>query len=174
MQGKESPKILVLGIGNLLLSDEGIGVHAVRAIQSMVLPPNVKTLDGETAGFHLLPHIQGAERVVVIDCLDASAAPGTLFRVTPGDLAAGTGTKPISFHQVGLPGVLQLAAQLGKHPDEVVIIGVQPASVGPGLDLTPDVARRLPDIVQMVLAELHTTKDVQPGQDPQVLPEHTR
>jgi len=150
-------KTVIIGIGNLLLKDEGVGVHAVRALQGEELPPEAEVIDGGTATMELLPILQEADRVVVIDAVEGGGAPGTLYRVTPKELM-GEGERPLSLHQVGLLEVLQMARQLGSQA-EVVIIGVEPKEISWGMELTPEVQQKLPRVVEAVLRELGIVRE---------------
>jgi hydrogenase maturation protease len=145
-------KILILGIGNLILRDEGVGVHAVRELEGRKLPSHVEVIDGGTSLMELLPIIQEAERIIVIDALRGGGEPGTIYRITPDDLMAET-ERPLSLHQVGLLEVLGMARQLGGDP-QVVIIGVEPHEISWGMELTPEVEAKLPKVVEAVLEEL--------------------
>jgi hydrogenase maturation protease len=145
-------RIVVLGIGNVILQDEGVGVHAVRELEGRDFPPHVQVIDGGTALMDLLPVIQEAARIIVIDALKGGGEPGTIYRVTPDDLTADT-ERPLSLHQVGLLEVLGMARQLGGDP-QVVIIGVEPQEISWGMELTPEVEAKLPRVVETVLEEL--------------------
>jgi hydrogenase maturation protease len=145
-------KILILGIGNLILRDEGVGVHAVRELEKRDLPAHVEVIDGGTSLMELLPVIQEAQRIIVIDALRGGGAPGTVYRVTPDDLMAET-DRPLSLHQVDLLEVLGMARQLGGEP-HAVIIGVEPREIAWGMELTSEVEAKLPQVVEAVLEEL--------------------
>lgn len=145
-------KILIIGIGNLILQDEGVGVHAVRALEGQSLPPQVEVIDGGTAIIELLPVIKDAERIIVIDALKGGEEPGTIYRIRPDDLLLAR-EQNLSLHQVGLLEVLGMARQLGADP-EVVIIGVEPQEISWGMELTQVVAAQLPKVLEAVLAEL--------------------
>jgi hydrogenase maturation protease len=145
-------KILILGIGNLILRDEGVGVHAVRELEGRKLPSHVEVIDGGTSLMELLPIIQEAERIIVIDALRGGGEPGTLYRVFPDDLMAET-ERPLSLHQVGLLEVLGMARQLGGDP-QVVIIGVEPKEISWGMELTPEVGAKLPRVIDAVFEEM--------------------
>ena len=145
-------KVIIIGIGNLILQDEGVGVHAVRALEEMDLPSGVEVIDGGTATMELLPVFQEAERIIVIDALRGGAQPGTIYRLCPDDLMGET-ERPLSLHQVGLLEVLGMARQLGGEP-EVVIIGVEPKEISWGMELTPEVEARLPRVIDAVFEEL--------------------
>ncbi len=146
------PRKAVIGIGNLLLKDEGVGVHVVRVLEGRELPPGVEVIDAGTATMELLPLLQEAERVVVIDAIKAGGEPGTVYRVSPEDLMA-TEDRPLSLHQVGLLEVLEMARQLGSRA-EVVIIGVEPKEISWGMELTPEIAAKVPKVADLALQEL--------------------
>ena len=144
---------LVLGLGNVLLRDEGVGVRVVQALERVILPPDVEVFDGATAGVDLLDVLADRRKVVVIDAIAGDSPPGTVLRLTPADLAP-RHEPGVSLHDFGLLETLALAEQLNAAPKEVVIIGVKPHSVACGLELSPELARTVPQIVELVLAEL--------------------
>jgi hydrogenase maturation protease len=145
-------KVLILGIGNVILKDEGIGVHVVRALEEIELHPEVELIDGGTATMDLLSLIHKAERIIIVDALKAGGAPGTLYRCLPEELEDNS-ERPISLHQVGLLDVLGMARQLGGSP-AVVIIGVEPKEISWGLELTEELRAAVPKIVEAVYSEL--------------------
>jgi hydrogenase maturation protease len=145
-------KILIIGIGNLILRDEGIGVHAARKLEELALPSQVEVIEGGTATIELLPAIREAERIIVIDALKGGGLPGTIYRLRPDDLMCAE-EQNLSLHQVGLLEVLGMARQLGGDP-AVVIIGVEPKEISWGMELTPEVEAKLPKVVEAVLEEL--------------------
>jgi hydrogenase maturation protease len=145
--------VLVLGIGNILLRDEGVGVRVVEALRDRALPEGVELLDGGTAGADLIDALADRRKVVVIDAMDLGAEPGAVARLGGDGLAPDPGA-PLSLHQVGLVEALWMARQLGCAPAEVVVLGVQPADLSPGLELTEAVARAVPRLAELVLDEL--------------------
>jgi hydrogenase maturation protease len=149
----ERPPTLVLGVGNILLRDEGIGVRVVEALQLVDLPDNVEVLDGGTASMALLDTLSSRDKVIVIDAIKGNNAPGTLYRLAPGDIATGKGTRT-SVHQIGLLDALAHIECLGHAPREVVIYGVEPKEIDWGMDLTPEVEAAIPRVVKLVLDEL--------------------
>lgn len=150
---------LVLGIGNLLLKDEGVGVHVVQAIEAQVaagdlaLPDGVEVCDGGTLGLDLVDLVENRRKVVVVDALDADAAPATVLRFTAEDLVRRQAAD-LSLHQVGLFEALALARYLSRAPQEVVIFGIVPKDMSPGLELSAEVAAVVPEVVKRVLAEI--------------------
>jgi hydrogenase maturation protease len=145
--------VLILGIGNILLRDEGIGVRVVESLGRCELPPGVEVLDGGTAGADLVDLLADRRKVIIVDAVDADMSPGTILRMAPSDLAPDPG-ELLSLHQVGIVESLHMAAQLQCSPREVVIIAVQPRTIRPGLELSEDLQAALPRVVQAVLAEL--------------------
>ena len=142
---------MILGVGNLLLRDEGVGVHVARSLLEMALPEGVKVLDGGTSPD--LPYlVEEAEKVVVVDAVQAGGEPGAIYRLTPEDVAARSETL-ISAHQMSLLENLR-AMSLESGPREVVIIGVEPKEISWGLELSPELKEKLPQIVQAVLTEV--------------------
>ena len=151
--------VLVLGVGNILLRDEGVGVHVVQAIEARVaagdlaLPEGVEVCDGGTLGLDLLDLIEGRRKAIVVDALDADAVPGTVLRFTAEDLARREAVD-LSLHQLGLFEMLAMARQLGRVPEEVIIFGIVPKDMSPGLELSAEVAAVVPEVIRRVLAEI--------------------
>ena len=133
---------LILGVGNILLSDEGAGVHLVRRLEREGLPEEVEVLDGGTAGLDLLDHLYGRRRLVLVDCVAADEPPGTIISASPDELGMTWGMQ-FSAHQTGLREVLAVI----RHAEpglEVVVIGIVPENAGtPGMDLSDTVAGRM-------------------------------
>ena len=144
--------ILILGIGNILLQDEGVGVRAVERLRQRQLPPDVEIVDGGTGGADLVDVIADRRKVIVIDAMEAAAAPGTVSRFS-GDELLPDPDAAISLHQLGLVESLVMARQLGCPPREVIVFGIQPARIRPGLELSPPVAAAVAEVIDAVLAE---------------------
>jgi len=147
------PPILVLGIGNILLRDEGVGVRVVEAMRGMDLPPGVELVDGGTAGADLLDVIADRRKVIVIDAMDADVEPGTILRPGVEDLAE-PANPDVSLHEIGLLETLSMARHLGCAPQEVVIFGVRPAEVRPGDTLSDSLVAALPRVIALIKEEL--------------------
>lgn len=145
------PQVVVLGIGNTLMQDDGIGVYAVQALaQSYILPDHVRLVEGGVAGLRLLPEIQGADHLLIIDAVEGQGPPGTLYRLRPQDLPKGRGFF-ISAHEIGIAELLSMAELSGKMPC-TSIIGIQPKEARKiGLELTPPLREALPDVVATVV-----------------------
>jgi hydrogenase maturation protease len=156
VDGGDSMKTLVLGIGNVLLQDEGVGVHALREIERRFeLDGGIELLDGGTAGVELLRYLDGREHVVVIDAIAAGHPPGTVFRVDGEDVPR-TFHHRISPHQIGLSDVLATALITDALPATIVMFGVEPQTMKTGLTLTPVVEASLDKLVDTVVGELRS------------------
>jgi hydrogenase maturation protease len=143
----------VIGVGNILLCDEGIGVHVVRELHRRGVPPGVEYADGGVAGATLLNLIEGEKRVVIVDAVDAPFPPGTVVRFAPDEIA-GTVSPAWSLHDVNLAAVLGMM-RLRETLPEMLILGVVPADIGSyRLDLSEPLAARFGEIVEKVLGEI--------------------
>jgi hydrogenase maturation protease len=146
--------VVVLGIGNILLSDEAVGVRAVEALSaSYDLPHNVEVIDGGTSAMELLDELANASLLIVVDAVYAGKAPGETVRLAGAEVPVFFRSK-LSPHQISLSDVLASLEFAGQLPAETVILGVQPQSFALSLDMTPLVASRVPMLVDMVVAEL--------------------
>jgi hydrogenase maturation protease len=152
----QEKSILILGIGNLLLRDEGIGVRVAEKLLEMELPPDVEVLDGGTVGIDLLFYIEGRKKVIVIDTVKAGDLPGTIFRFTDKELAVKKDLLRTA-HGIDFVDVVKTAEMTGRKPEEIVFIGIEPEDMDEGLDLSPLIAKRVPVIIDLVLKELRTT-----------------
>ena len=145
--------MVVLGVGNLLRSDEGVGVHAARMLSGTELPPGVEVIDAGVAVADALTGYDGIGKLVVVDAVDAKAQPGSVFRFRPRDVERRTALMR-SLHELDLFDALDLVERGGCAVGEVIVIGVQPKSTNWGLELSPEVQARLPDVVSLVQSEM--------------------
>lgn len=147
-EGADRP-VLVLGIGNVLLGDEGVGVHAVRRMEQEAWPPHVKLLDGGTGGFHLLSLFQEFGRIVLVDATMDGQPPGTVRVIRPR--FASDYPRTLSAHDIGLKDLVESAALLGLTPDVVlVIVSVKTLPEGLHTELSPEVAAAVPLVAELV------------------------
>jgi hydrogenase maturation protease len=144
--------LLLLGLGNVLCGDDGLGVAAVHELaRRYVVPADVRLIDGGTLGLSLLPYIEDAQRAVLIDAVRADAPAGTLLRLQGADVAAAVAYR-LSTHQVGVADMLDAARWRDRLPEPLVLFGIVPASLDLGVSLSPTVWQRLPDLVVRVAA----------------------
>ena len=156
MQQDGSPvQTLILGVGNLLMSDEGVGVHVIQKLAAdYQLPEEVQVLDGGTLGMDLLYYLEGVENLLLIDAVEARKEPGTLIRLEGDEVPAFLSIK-ISPHQLGVPDMLAAAKLKGNcYPQRIVLWGVQPECLELGLDLSPKVESQVETIIQNILDQL--------------------
>jgi hydrogenase maturation protease len=147
-------KILVLGIGNVLLMDEGVGVRAVNELERQYrFSREVELLDGGTAGIELIRHISGRDHLILIDVMKSGKPPGTVSRVEGEDVPAVFRNR-ISPHQLGLSDLLAAAMLTDELPKNIVLFGVEPADLSQGLDLSDAVETSLDKLLHAVCEEL--------------------
>jgi hydrogenase maturation protease len=160
VQTRNIRRVLVLGLGNILLKDEGIGVHVVQKLREFDLPDGVEIVDAGTAGLDVLLTQKPDYELVVVDAMRGAGRPGTVYKARFADAQRRRvekvfgGDHEISLHQVGLIDALTAADRIGRGPGEVVIIGVEPAQVDWGLELTEGLKESIPKIVNAVLEEV--------------------
>ncbi len=143
-------RVVLLGVGNILLSDEGVGVRIVEAFAaSHLLPPWVQVLDGGTCAMEMLEDLENLDLLVIADCVRVGAEPGSLVVLEDDQVPAFFRTK-LSPHQVGLSDVLATLHLTGRAPRKVVVIGVQPVSISLGMDMTGPVQALLPAAVARI------------------------
>jgi hydrogenase maturation protease len=147
------PKIVILGVGNLLLSDEGVGVHVANELMRMSLPPEVSVVEGGTDGFGLLNIITEANRLIVIDAVKGDAAPGSIYRFDIGEVRNCPSGFKTSVHQIGILEVLDLSELIGRTP-YTTVIGVEPKSLEMGMELSPEIKAKIPRVIELILDEL--------------------
>jgi hydrogenase maturation protease len=153
-------RVLVLGLGNVLLKDEGVGVHVVEKLQELTLPCNVEVIDGGTASLNALLTAHAIEKLVVVDALRAGKEPGTIYQARLRgedqnrlERIFGSDTK-VSLHQMGLVDALAVVEKMNCAPKEIVIIGIEPDKIDWGLELTDQVKQKVPEMINLVLKEI--------------------
>jgi hydrogenase maturation protease len=144
-------RTVVVALGNTLMGDDGLGIAALERLQRQWrVPSEVELVDGGTAGMSLLPIIEGAARVLLLDAIDARADPGTFLFIARDRLPRYLATK-ISPHQIDLADVLALAELRGTLPEEALAMGLQPAEIRMSTDLSDPVSRGLDKLVDEVV-----------------------
>jgi hydrogenase maturation protease len=148
-------KIGILGIGNLLVSDEGFGVHAVRYLEEHYqFPDNVIVKDGGTAGIYMSPFLEECDPVIVIDVVDIDAEPGSMHYYSNEDVKAGKISTRMSPHQLGLLEILEICKLRDAAPDSVEFYCVVPKTLETSTELSDVVAPRIKEICDIVLKRL--------------------
>jgi hydrogenase maturation protease len=150
MEEKSKGKTLIVGIGNLLCRDEGIGVHVIQEMESLELPDHIELLDIGTSTMDLISYLEGVKKLIVIDAMKAGGPPGTIYKCRPEDLLPEE--RPISLHEIGLLETLTMAKKMGMEID-TVIIGVEPKVMDWGMELSDEVKNKIPAIIEAILKE---------------------
>ncbi len=144
----------VIGLGNILCSDEGIGVYLLRRLQECSWPVAIDFIEFGVGGMQLLHLITGRQKVILLDCAFMGDAPGTIRRFTPDEVISRKNNTGLSLHEGDLLSILTLAATIGESPDEIIIFGIEPAIVTPGMELSPVLSKRLDEYQAMVTKEI--------------------
>jgi len=147
-------KIVILGVGNLLLRDEGIGIHVIRALSDKSIPANIdiEIIDGGTSS-DALHSMVGVDKLIIIDAVQGGGNPGAVYRFRIDDVVL-EGKYSISLHQIDLFESLKMMEYLGGKPKDTVIIGVEPKEIEWGLRLSPELEQKVSHIVEIVLKEV--------------------
>ncbi len=144
-------KISLIGLGNILMQDEGVGVHAIKAVQERFeVPPELEIIDGGTAGLDLLPFFEGRDRVLLVDAVDFGEEPGFIGDLANEAIPALFGKNKASLHHVGLAEVLATARILDILPREICLIGIQPHTIDLGLELTTLLQEHLEGLIARI------------------------
>lgn len=147
-------KILILGIGNVLMGDEGVGVHAIKELEKETFPPNVTLLDGGTGGFHLLEYLQEYPRIIMIDATMDGKLAGTISLIEPK--FATDFPKSLSAHDIGLRDLIESTAVLGELPKMYLITITIDSIQSMQMELSPEIEKQIPAVVEKVNEVLNT------------------
>lgn len=142
-------RTLIMGIGNLLLGDDGLGVHAAKALTAMVLPPQVRVLDVGTAFLDALPFLEDVVRIIIIDAFQANGRPGALYTLQLEQCVPKT---MHGLHDFDIFGMLAMAGN--PNAVQVWVMGIEPTRIGWGLELSAPVSKALPALLNAVCAKI--------------------
>ena len=146
-------KVIIIGIGNLLLMDEGIGIHVINELEKHKLPENVDIYDGGTGGFNLIDMMHGAGNIIFIDAVETRKAPCTITTFKPEDVRSIYPRKKYSLHDTDLLEVIKMA-ELLDNPPEIEIVGIQPKTINYGITPSKELRDAMPDIINTVLSRI--------------------
>ena len=150
-------RVLIFGAGNLILSDEGFGVHFVKYMEEQFnLPENVELYDGGTLGIMVTHKFEEADKVFLVDIVDAPGKPGDIRRYNKREIMLGRLPVKLSPHQIGIQEMLFISDLRGAAPKDLTFYGIIPESLDPGDQLSPPLQKGMAAIAGMISEELHT------------------
>ena len=150
-------KIIVIGVGNILWSDEGLGVRAVERLQKTALRETVKLIDAGTSLQRALPLAEGFEKMIIIDAVKAGKPAGTFHRFTLEELEQGkTGPMELklSLHEIDVPRAIAMERLVARLPEQIIFLGLEPEKIGPGMELSRAVLEKMDLLVSEIKKEL--------------------
>lgn len=144
--------IAIIGIGNILLKDDGVGVHTVKQLEKEGLPSAIELVDGGTSTLDTLSYFLDYEKVIVVDCLKGGYEPGTIYRIQPEDITSFK-KESLSIHDVQILDVVKMANMLGKYP-KVVVFGIEPQQICFDLEMSDIMNGKISEIIKHIKKEL--------------------
>ncbi|MBI5328891.1 MAG: HyaD/HybD family hydrogenase maturation endopeptidase [Deltaproteobacteria bacterium] len=148
-------KIAVIGLGNILLQDEGAGVHVIETLRKdFDFPKNIQLIDGGTIGLNLLSFIEGMDKILIIDAVNIKKEPGTIVIIDDEDIPSFVSAK-LSVHEIAFPDVFSVLKSLGIKPARMTLVGIQPESVDIGLNMSEAVNKKFDRLVNTVIERLN-------------------
>jgi hydrogenase maturation protease len=154
MEKTDRKRLLVLGVGNILLMDEGLGVYAVQELAKEQWPDNVEFIDGGTFTQDIFYLFQEYDRLLVLDVVRAGREPGTIYRLTEDDLVKNE-SQSLSLHDIDLLDSLRMAEMLGNRP-RLLVIGIEPKTIDWAMELTEPLKEAFPNYLEVVRREIRT------------------
>jgi len=147
------PDITVIGVGNILLKDDGIGIHIINKLEEITDPSMVEIIDGGTIPDLFTLVGKDTRKLIIVDAVDTGEKPGSLYRFGLEDIEEGTGM-PVSLHEIGLSQNLQIMKMLNPDLIQITVIGIQIADISSGTELSREVSERVPAAIKLVLDEI--------------------
>lgn len=153
------PKIVVLGIGNLLLKDEGVGIHLINLLRETSQGyPNVELIDAGTS-VDIPDIVSGVDKLIILDAVAGGNTPGTIYHFDIDQIQLERNS-PLSLHEMGVLDSLRMLTLTGERPKSVTIIGVEPKLIDWGMELSPEIQDKLPQILKLIYDEIDKTSRV--------------
>ncbi|AWB09713.1 hydrogenase maturation protease [Thermodesulfobium acidiphilum] len=146
-------KILVIGIGNELQGDDGLGVHVIKELKKVSLPDEVDLLAGGTSGPDLIVYFEGVDFAIFVDAVRGGNKPGTIYKYKPEEMKYQKSIA-LSPHQIGIPETLSLAEFVGKKPKRSIFFGMEPMNLEFSMELSEPVKEKLPRLVKLIVEEI--------------------
>ncbi|NLV22567.1 MAG: hydrogenase maturation protease [Syntrophomonadaceae bacterium] len=146
-------KLMVVGIGNYILQDEGVGVHAINRLMEMDLPDGVELVDGGTHSYDLVDFFCQAENLIIIDAMQAGGEPGTMYRAPLEELGLRPQENCTSLHEMHFIEAVKMVNMMGHYP-KIIVYGIEPEVIDWGMELTPRIEEKLPRLTELVAEEI--------------------
>ena len=151
-------RVVVLGVGNLLLRDEGAGVHLIQKLRETEIGEGVELVDGGTSLLDFLLQMEDISKLIIVDAIKLGGKPGTTYKICVDDSFLKAERGITSLHQLGVVETLAIAREMGKLPP-TVIIGIEPKEIGYGLELSPEVEREMGKMANLILDEVRDKRN---------------
>ena len=145
-------KAAVIGIGNILLGDEGVGVRIIEELKKLELPEGVEVHDGATSGIAILNFLEGVDRAIIVDAVKGGGEPGTVYRFKIEE--ALENNEMISLHDIDFTLAYRVTRDIIDLPEDIVVIGVEPEKIENSLELSEKVSNAIPEVLNKILEEL--------------------
>jgi hydrogenase maturation protease len=160
MTKNRNPKITILGIGNTLFSDEGVGIHLLPLLEEALKDDeNIEIIEGLTDGMKLLGPVEDAENLIIIDAINAGKVGGTIIVLEGDEIPAYFGIK-MSIHQLGFQEVLLAAKMRDRYPKQIMMFGMQPTSLQMGIELTEINQEKLGELAKVVIDQVNLWREI--------------
>ncbi len=151
--GSGLKRISVVGVGNLLMRDDGVGVHVIRYLEEQGVPEGVELIDGGTHSYDLLDIFAEADIIIAVDAIQAGAEPGTLYRAPLDEMGFETNDRAASLHDLNFVEAVQMLRLMGHDP-QFIVFGIQPKEMYLDLELSPEVAAKVPRVAELIQEEI--------------------
>lgn len=145
--------VTVIGIGNLLMKDDGVGVHVINYLSNRGVPDHVELIDGGTNSYDLLEYFAADASFIVVDAMHAGGRPGAIYRAPLHELGLKPQDQILSLHELHFIEAVQMANLLGYNPD-ILVYGIEPDAVELSLELSPPVAAAVPRVAELILEDI--------------------
>lgn len=146
-------RIIVVGVGNLIMQDDGVGVHVINCLSQMDIPEEVELIDAGTNSYDLVDFYGQGDIIIVVDAMKAGGEPGTIYRAPLDQLGLQLDTSITSVHDLGFVQAAQHVNMLGHYP-EILVYGIEPAELGFGLELSPVLAKKVARVAELIKQDI--------------------
>jgi hydrogenase maturation protease len=146
-------KLVIVGIGNILLGDEGVGIRVIEELRKIKLPEYVEIYDGATLGLTLLNFLDGADKAIIVDAVKAGGNPGDVYRFHFKEIPKKY-KKMVSLHDLDFPHAVEIGKDIFNIPEDIVVIGIEPERIEESLELSEKVKKAIPKAVELILEEI--------------------